>query len=53
MIRRTAKILDLAIAWYLHEHVKDGYRFLMQNYHGGESEHLFLFQCLADIWVPR
>jgi uncharacterized protein (DUF2235 family) len=36
IVRRSAKALDLAIAWYLDGHVKDGYRFLMQNYHGGQ-----------------
>ncbi|KAJ2915861.1 hypothetical protein MD484_g4541, partial [Candolleomyces efflorescens] len=29
---RVATIADQAVAWYLPEHVKDGYTFLMQNY---------------------
>jgi uncharacterized protein (DUF2235 family) len=36
-----AKILDLALAWYLDQHVMDGYRFLMQNYREGDKICLF------------
>jgi len=38
-----AKILDEAIAWYLNQHVMDGYRFLMQNYCIGDKICLFGF----------
>lgn len=38
-----AKILDLAVAWYLDQHVMDGYRFLMQNYREGDKICLFGF----------
>ncbi|KIO06146.1 hypothetical protein M404DRAFT_495935 [Pisolithus tinctorius Marx 270] len=38
-----AKILDDAIAWYLNEHVMDGYKFLMANYRPGDKICLFGF----------
>ncbi|KAF6748476.1 hypothetical protein DFP72DRAFT_916052 [Ephemerocybe angulata] len=38
-----AKVVDLAIAWYLEEHVLDGYRFVMQNYSAGDRICLFGF----------
>ncbi|KAF6754906.1 hypothetical protein DFP72DRAFT_897990 [Ephemerocybe angulata] len=38
-----AVLMDLAIAWYLDEHVLDGYRFLMQNYRAGDKVCLFGF----------
>ncbi|KAJ7069408.1 hypothetical protein C8F01DRAFT_1015229 [Mycena amicta] len=38
-----AKKLDEAIAFYLNEHVMDGYQFLMQNYHDGDRICLFGF----------
>ena len=28
-------------AWYLSEHIMDGYKFLMQNYHEGDSVCIF------------
>ncbi|KAJ7143597.1 hypothetical protein C8R43DRAFT_891445 [Mycena crocata] len=39
----VAKILDEAFAFYLNEHVMDGYRFLMENYHPGDKICLFGF----------
>jgi uncharacterized protein (DUF2235 family) len=39
----AATILDEAIAWYLYEHVIDGYKFLMQNYNVGDRVCLFGF----------
>ncbi|KAJ8481473.1 hypothetical protein ONZ45_g15310 [Pleurotus djamor] len=38
-----AKIADQAIAWYLDQHVIEGYRFLMQNYRVGDRICLFGF----------
>ncbi|KAL4073212.1 hypothetical protein V8B97DRAFT_198361 [Scleroderma yunnanense] len=38
-----AKLLDEAIAWYLDEHVMDGYKFLMRNYCKGDKICLFGF----------
>ncbi|KAH7909231.1 hypothetical protein BJ138DRAFT_1011235 [Hygrophoropsis aurantiaca] len=38
-----AKILDEAFAWYLDEHVMDGYKFLMDNYRPGDKICLFGF----------
>ncbi|KAJ2929449.1 hypothetical protein H1R20_g7642, partial [Candolleomyces eurysporus] len=32
-----AVLMDLAIAWYLDEHVLNGYRFIMQNYRAGDK----------------
>jgi uncharacterized protein (DUF2235 family) len=37
----AAQILDKAIAWYLYQHVLDGYKFLMQNYNVGDRVCLF------------
>lgn len=37
----SAKILDEAFAWYLYQHVIDGYKFLMQNYNTGDKVLLF------------
>ncbi|KAK0187751.1 hypothetical protein F5146DRAFT_934699 [Armillaria mellea] len=37
----VAKIADEAVAWYLNEHVMDGYRFLMQNYRAGDRICMF------------
>lgn len=39
----AAEILDEAIAWYLYQHVMDGYNFLMQNYNVGDKVLLFGF----------
>lgn len=33
--------MDEAVAWYLYQHVQDGYLFLMQNYAVGDRIHLF------------
>ena len=33
--------MDEAIAWYLYQHVMDGYKFLMQNYNVGDKVCLF------------
>ncbi|KAF6748475.1 hypothetical protein DFP72DRAFT_571848 [Ephemerocybe angulata] len=38
-----ARTLDLGIAWYLNEHVLDGYKFIMQNYSHGDKICLFGF----------
>jgi len=38
-----AKLADEAIAWYLDEHVRAGYKFLMQNYRTGDKVCLFGF----------
>ncbi|RXW24075.1 hypothetical protein EST38_g1771 [Candolleomyces aberdarensis] len=38
-----AVLMDLGIAWYLDEHVLDGYRFIMQNYRAGDKVCLFGF----------
>ncbi|RXW15252.1 hypothetical protein EST38_g10607 [Candolleomyces aberdarensis] len=40
---RVATIADQAVAWYLPEHVKDGYTFLMQNYRPNDRIYLFGF----------
>ncbi|KAK0504323.1 hypothetical protein EDD18DRAFT_1305975 [Armillaria luteobubalina] len=39
----VAKIADEAVAWYLNQHVMDGYRFLMQNYRAGDRICMFGF----------
>jgi len=39
----AAKSLDSAFAIYLNDHVMDGYRFLMENYHSGDKICLFGF----------
>ncbi|KAI9455900.1 hypothetical protein BJY52DRAFT_1188119 [Lactarius psammicola] len=39
----VAKTLDKAIAWYLYQHILDGYRFLMRNYNAGDRVCLFGF----------
>ncbi|KAI0250935.1 hypothetical protein BJV78DRAFT_1275572 [Lactifluus subvellereus] len=41
--RFAARVLDEAFAWYLSEHIMDGYKFLMQNYHEGDSVCIFGF----------
>jgi hypothetical protein len=33
--------MDEAVAWYLYQHVQDGYLFLMQNYKVGDKIHIF------------
>ncbi|KAF6763265.1 hypothetical protein DFP72DRAFT_875217 [Ephemerocybe angulata] len=38
-----AKILDLALAWYLDAHVMEGYRFLVDNYRQGDKICVFGF----------
>ncbi|OAX44319.1 hypothetical protein K503DRAFT_679125 [Rhizopogon vinicolor AM-OR11-026] len=43
MFISLAKILDEAFAWYLDEHVMEGYRFLMDNYRSGDKICLFGF----------
>ncbi|KAI9455901.1 hypothetical protein BJY52DRAFT_1121569 [Lactarius psammicola] len=43
LFRWAAEILDEAIAWYLYQHVMDGYKFLMQNYNVGDKVLLFGF----------
>ncbi|KAH8987402.1 hypothetical protein EDB86DRAFT_3082313 [Lactarius hatsudake] len=39
----VAKTLDKAIAWYLYQHILDGYQFLMRNYKVGDQICLFGF----------
>jgi uncharacterized protein (DUF2235 family) len=41
IFRWVAKLLDEAVAWYLYQHVIDGYTFLMQNYNVGDRVCLF------------
>ncbi|KAI9444642.1 hypothetical protein H4582DRAFT_2094510 [Lactarius indigo] len=43
VVQWMAKTIDKAIAWYLYQHVLDGYRFLMQNYNAGDRVCLFGF----------
>ncbi|KAH9060461.1 hypothetical protein EDB87DRAFT_1562060 [Lactarius vividus] len=43
LFRFAARTLDEMFAWYLSEHIMDGYRFLMQNYHEGDSVCIFGF----------
>lgn len=33
--------LDKGVAWFIYQHVMDGYRFLMQNYNAGDKICLF------------
>lgn len=40
-MRVGARFLDQALAWYLSEHIMNGYEFLMQNYHEGDSVCIF------------
>jgi len=44
ILRWFAKILDLAFAWYLSEHIIEGYMFLMQNYRPDDK--ICLFGCV-------
>jgi len=39
----AAELLDKGFAWYIDEHILDGYKFLMQNYHKGDSVCIFGF----------
>ncbi|KAH9065591.1 hypothetical protein EDB87DRAFT_857509 [Lactarius vividus] len=39
----VAKTLDMAVAWYLYQHILDGYLFLMRNYKAGDQVCLFGF----------
>ncbi|KAN0124133.1 Uncharacterized alpha/beta hydrolase domain (DUF2235) domain containing protein [Lactarius tabidus] len=41
--RVAAQALDEMFAWYLSEHIIDGYKFLMQNYHEGDRICIFGF----------
>ncbi|KAH9028348.1 hypothetical protein EDB85DRAFT_1970652 [Lactarius pseudohatsudake] len=43
LFRFAARTLDVMFAWYLSEHIMDGYTFLMQNYHEGDSVCIFGF----------
>ncbi|KAG8923715.1 hypothetical protein FRC01_012447, partial [Tulasnella sp. 417] len=54
--RRVSKAIDMAVAWYLDDHVMGGYRFLMENYREGDRICLFGFsrgaytaRCLAGM----
>jgi hypothetical protein len=46
LFRFAARTLDEMFAWYLSEHIMDGYKFLMQNYHEGDSICVFGLYCL-------
>jgi len=41
MFNGVAGLIDKAIAWYLPEHITDGYKFLMQNYREGDTICIF------------
>ena len=41
IFRAPARVLDEMFAWYLSEHIIEGYKFLMQNYHKGDKIYLF------------
>ncbi|KAF9793319.1 hypothetical protein BJ322DRAFT_996824 [Thelephora terrestris] len=43
LLEWLARTADLAMAWYLNEHVRAGYRFLTQNYRQGDKICLFGF----------
>ncbi|KAH9010783.1 hypothetical protein EDB84DRAFT_1541996 [Lactarius hengduanensis] len=43
LFERAAEILDDSIAWYLYQHIMDGYKFLMQSYNVGDKVCLFGF----------
>ncbi|KAI0248360.1 hypothetical protein BJV78DRAFT_1131681 [Lactifluus subvellereus] len=43
LFRWAAQTLDKAFAWYLYEHVMEGYRFLMQNYNVHDKVCIFGF----------
>ncbi|KAH9070704.1 hypothetical protein EDB83DRAFT_2221677 [Lactarius deliciosus] len=43
LFEKAAEILDDTIAWYLYQHIMDGYKFLMQNYNVGDKVCLFGF----------
>ncbi|QRW23944.1 hypothetical protein RhiXN_10268 [Rhizoctonia solani] len=38
-----AKFADLAVAWYLYQHVIDGYKFLVESYRDGDKIYIFGF----------
>ncbi|KAH9168461.1 hypothetical protein EDB89DRAFT_1583900 [Lactarius sanguifluus] len=43
LFRFAARTLDEMRAWYFSEHIMDGYKFLTQNYHEGDSVCIFGF----------
>ncbi|KAF9786823.1 hypothetical protein BJ322DRAFT_1052259 [Thelephora terrestris] len=43
IVQGTSQLLDQMIAWNLPAHIKDGYQFLMQNYHVGDQICIFGF----------
>ena len=45
VFRFAARTLDEMFAWYLSEHILDGYRFLMKNYHEGDTV------CIFGLWL--
>ncbi|KAG6816825.1 hypothetical protein H0H87_002668 [Tephrocybe sp. NHM501043] len=51
--RWGAKILDEAFAWYLDEHVIEGYKFLMQNYRVGDKICIFGATALSIMITSR
>ncbi|KDQ18896.1 hypothetical protein BOTBODRAFT_153774 [Botryobasidium botryosum FD-172 SS1] len=46
-----AKLADLAIAWFLNEHVMGGYKYLMQHYKAGDR--IFLFGFSRGAYIAR
>ena len=53
LFRYAARSLDEMFAWYLSEHIMDGYKFLMQNYHEGDSVCIFGRWLLIKNVVPQ
>ncbi|KDQ18883.1 hypothetical protein BOTBODRAFT_153759 [Botryobasidium botryosum FD-172 SS1] len=47
----VAKFADLAIAWFLNEHVMGGYKYLMQHYKAGDR--IFLFGFSRGAYIAR
>ncbi|KAI9444533.1 hypothetical protein H4582DRAFT_1806636 [Lactarius indigo] len=43
LFEKAAEVLDDTIAWYLYQHIMDGYKFLMQSYNVGDKVCLFGF----------
>jgi uncharacterized protein (DUF2235 family) len=44
IFRWFGQILDLMFAWYLSEHIIEGYMFLMRNYRPGDK--ICIFGCV-------
>jgi hypothetical protein len=43
IVQGTSQLVDQMVAWNLPAHIKDGYQFLMQNYHVGDQICIFGF----------